>query len=114
MVKNGDGSKILSEIQYPGRELVPRGLLREGQKQALRKACEERENRGLALFGEAPDRVRGLARIQYPPRRVIEKECGGWLETFAGAGKTIEVKHTRKEEQKQTFRVGGAYLWDRG
>ena len=49
---------------------------KEGQNPSLRGLCEGRENRGSATIGEAPESVRGLTRVQYPPR-VNERGYGG-------------------------------------
>ena len=54
-------------------------------------------------IGEAPDSVRGLTGLQHPSR-VNEKGYGGWLNACPVSKRTIEVKLTPEEEQKQTLR----------
>ena len=71
----------------------PNQSLKEGQNLSLRGLCEERENRGLASIGEAPDSVRGLTRLKYPSN-INGKGYRGWLKTWAGTKRTVEVKWT--------------------
>ena len=65
--------------------------IKERQHLSLRGLCEGWENRGLAPIGEAPDSVRDLTRVQYPPR-VNGKRYGGWLKAWAGTKRSVEVK----------------------
>ena len=50
---------------------VSRGVkqsLKGRQHPSLERVFEGRENRGPATIGEVPGSVRGLNRVQYPPR----------------------------------------------
>ena len=46
-----------------GRSVEMTRSFKEAQKQTLRGACEERENRASPSIEEAPDNVRGLIRV---------------------------------------------------
>ena len=76
--------------------------LKEWQNPSLRGLCEGRENRRLEPIGTAPISVRGLSSVQYLSR-VDEKGYGWWLKVWTGTGRTVKVKRTLKDKQRQIF-----------
>ena len=64
-----------------GGSIEVKKSLKERQDPFLGDLCEGRENAGLPFIREVPDSVRGLIRVQYPPR-VNEKGYGWWLKAY--------------------------------